>query len=363
MCGIKTRDIPDYIQPYFDEASQFSCYREYEKSVKFRRSIEDKFICLRGFSSSTPMVNSAIWGRECLGGGFYFRYKGHGIAIDPGIGFTALMHRNNIFIDDIDTVIVTHSHIDHNCDVAAISALKHDYNSNKRRERRFFEEFFECNTDRKHNITWYMDEETIQSTQSILENDSVHALSEYCGENWAKISEGVALRTIKTEHVKGSEKTYGIKMYFSGESECYEWGYTSDTRFFEGLGDFFQGVSVLLFNISDIYPSDIEGRKSKQGHLGFDGSIKLLEKVKPKIALASEFCCTNGDYRYEIAKALREFSEVHVLPSDPGLTMDVEGTSIKCSLCGEDALAETVRIVRPAKEFGSIQYVCPNCLL
>lgn len=66
-----------------------------------------------------------------MGGGFYFRYKGHGVAVDPGIGFTLLMHRNNIFIDDIDSVIVAHSHLDHNSDVGILSALKYDYNRNR----------------------------------------------------------------------------------------------------------------------------------------------------------------------------------------------------------------------------------------
>lgn len=164
----QVRDVPEYIKPYFDEASQFQHYYEYEKSNRLRRDIEDKFICLKGFSSSTPVINSAAFGRECLGGGFYFRYKGFGIAVDPGIGFTSLMHRNNIFIDDIDTVIVTHSHLDHNCDVGVLSALKYDYNRNKSREREFFEEFFDCNKDKPHRITWYMDEETIKSTQLIL---------------------------------------------------------------------------------------------------------------------------------------------------------------------------------------------------
>lgn len=359
----QTRNVPEYIIPYFDEVSQFQHYYEYEKNIRLRRDIDDKFICLKGFSSSTPVINSATFGRECLGGGFYFRYNGHGIAVDPGIGFTSLMHRNNIFIDDIDSVIVTHLHLDHSCDVGVLSALKHDYNRNKGRERSFFENFFECSMAEPHRITWYMDEETMKSTQSILKDDIVHPLSECCDGNSIMLSEGIRLSAIKTRHVKGSDKTYGIRLGFGTDMAMHEWGYTSDTCFFEELGQFFRNVSVLIFNISDIYRSDVEGRKSKHSHLGFDGSIHLLKAAAPRSALASEFCCTNGDYRHEIVKALREFSNMCVFPSDPGLTMDIEGNFIKCSVCGKNTPVDCIRTAHPKKEFGSIQYICPDCLL
>ena len=256
----QSRNVPEYIKPYFDEVSQFQHYYEYEKNIRLRRDIDDKFICLKGFSSSTPVINAATFGRECLGGGFYFRYKGHGIAVDPGIGFTSLMHRNNIFIDDIDSVIVTHSHLDHSCDVGVLSALNYDYNRNKSKERSFFKNFFECSIEGRHRITWYIDEETMKSTQSILKDDAVHPLSECCDGNSIILSEGIRLSAIKTIHVKGSDKTYGIRLGFGSNTAMHEWGYTSDTRFFEELGQFFRNVSVLIFNISDVYRSDVEGK-------------------------------------------------------------------------------------------------------
>lgn len=363
MCDKETRNIPDYIKPYFDEASQFQHYYEYENSIKLGRDIDDCFICLKGFSSSTPIINSAAFGRECLGGGFYFRFKGYGIAIDPGIGFTSLMHRNGIFIDDIDTVIVTHSHLDHNSDVGVLSALNYDYNKSKSKEREFFEEFFKCNAMVDHKIKWYMDEETIQSTKSILKDDEVHALSECCDGNRIKLNEGIELQGIRTEHVKDSDKTYGVKLSFVSEKSIYQWGYTSDTKFFKELGEFFRDVTVLLFNISDIYPSDVEGRKTKARHLGFDGSVNLLKDSMAQIALASEFCCTNGDYRHEIVKALREYSNIKVLPVDPGMTMNIAGDYMKCSLCGNSVAVASARIAHPKEEYGMIQYICQECLL
>lgn len=359
----KIRKVPEYLEPYFDEASQFQYYYEYIKHNKSFRNIEDKFVCLRGFSSSTPIINSAVFGRECLGGGFYFRYKGQGIAIDPGIGFVSLMHRNNIFIDDIDIVIVTHAHIDHNCDVGRLSALNYDYNKNRERESKFYKQFFTGKMAEKHNIIWYMDAETIRSTKEILKYDDVYCLGDYCDGNSAKLTEDIQLSAIRTQHEIHNHETYGVSLNFKTESGTKKWGYTSDTAYFKEIGDFFINSDVLLFNISDMYIADVEGIKSKHGHLGFDGSINLLEQARPSVALTSEFCCMNGDYRYEMVKALREYSgSTLVFPSDPGLVMGIADGSMRCSLCQKDFSLFDIRVARPEQEYGKIQYICSNCM-
>ena len=358
----KLRDIPPDIEPYFDEASQFKHYCEHEKNCKLHRDIEDKFICLKGFSSSTPLFNSAAFETECLGGGFYFRYNGHGIVVDPGIGFISLMHRNNIFIGDIDTVIVTHAHLDHNCDVSKLSAMEHDYYRTQKRERSFFKKFFKCNDGKPKKINWYMDEDTIHSTQEILGESFVHTLSECCDGHVVHLCDNIVLCAIRTKHINDNRNTYGIKLSFISNSVEYQWGYTSDTCFFDDLGPFFKGSQVLIFNISDIYRSDVEGRKAKRSHLGFDGSFHLLQAAQPPLALVSEFCCTNGDYRHEITKALRAHSGICILPSDSGLTIGIEDREVICSLCGKRVSANDIKVARPVKEFGDIQYICPHCL-
>lgn len=77
----------------------------------------------------------------------------------------------------------------------------------------------------------------------------VHSLSECCGSNTVEIGEGIRLSAIRTRHVKGSDKTYAIKLHFGIDAAMHEWGYTSDTCFFKELGRFFQSVSVLIFTV------------------------------------------------------------------------------------------------------------------
>lgn len=60
-----------------------------------------------------------------IGGGYFLWHKGHGIAIDPGFGFVyALYFYHGITIRDINTVIITHDHMDHNADLETIILLK-----------------------------------------------------------------------------------------------------------------------------------------------------------------------------------------------------------------------------------------------
>ena len=41
------------------------------------------------------------------------------------------MHKNGIYINDIDIVIITHDHLDHNADAKVISSLLYDLNNYK----------------------------------------------------------------------------------------------------------------------------------------------------------------------------------------------------------------------------------------
>lgn len=368
------RSIPLNLEPYFSKDSQFHYYYESQSFIRDYRDIDNKFICLKGFSSSTPIVHSAVFNRECKGGGFFFRYNGYGIAVDPGIGFVSLMHQNNIFIDDINVVVVTHNHIDHNNDVRSLSALLHEFNSNKTRPLEFYNKFFDVDAPKEHKIKWIMDAKTIESMQDIMENQVVHDLSTFT--DWDNIDNNgsIKLASIKTKHIKDNDNTYGIKLKFEDEIHTPIWGYTSDTCFFDKLIDFFYESDVILFNISDIYIKDIQGIKQKNSHLGFDGSLKLLYGIKAKLALATEFCCTNGDCRHEIVKELNNAlneeldktktnKEMRIVPAETGLKISLSGKKINCSICKKLNDIECIKISRPEREYDQIKYICEDCLL
>ena len=113
------------LSDYFGNYSQFYYYLSSYKAVKEYRKIKNTLICLKGFSSTTPAIYSATLENACTGGGLYLDIDGYGIAIDPEIGFVDSMHQQGIFIHDINRVIVTHNHLDHNNDLAIISSLQY----------------------------------------------------------------------------------------------------------------------------------------------------------------------------------------------------------------------------------------------
>lgn len=360
--GRSVRALPFELRDYFSDKSQFYYYLAASQTVKLYRRINNTFICLKGFSSTTPAIYSAAFAEACSGGGFYLNVEGFGIVIDPGIDFVDLMHKHGIFIDDIQAVIVTHDHLDHNADVRAISALQYDLNRYYDSQIRFYKKFFHHTCPKEHNISWWLDESTYESHKETI---SKCVFLSGCSE-WTRLNDNVSLCTIETKHMK-SGKSYGIKFKIRlGDQETVI-GYTSDTKFFPELKSFMENVNMTIFNISDIYEKDVRGIKQKNSHLGYDGSINLLagEQQNYELAIASEFCCSNGDYRMRVIRQLNTHMQrekkMRVIPGEVGLKVDLQSKGIFCSRCKRIVPVEDISVVAAEREFGTIQYVCGNC--
>ena len=355
---IDERIVPSPIKPYFENLPQMYYYLSEYSRIKQKKSIENTIICLKGFSSSTPIINSAIGLNVCVGGGFYINYGGKGIVIDPGVDFVKNMHNSGISINDIDTVIVTHSHMDHNSDIEKISSLKYDVN-------RYYKQ---CNEmlhilDRKlierTNITWIVDDIDYKKVSNI--EDNVIKLQHFTNEKAINdIDNVIFLTSIETNHMPDSGTSYAIKI--RANDICI--GYTSDTPYDEKLVTFFHDVDVLIFNISDIYLDDVMGIKIKKNHLGYNGSFNLIRKINPSLAIASEFCCTNGDIRNEIVAQL--ISDLKngsfIIPGEIGTTFSIPDLSIKCSICNKFVSKRQIWHSAPINAYGLMRHICTSCL-
>lgn len=356
------RPLPQELFSYFRSHSQFYYYLSAYKAVKMYRRIDNTFICLKGFASTTPAIYSAAFENACTGGGLYFNVDGCGVVIDPGLGFAESMHQHGIFIEDVNVVLVTHNHLDHNADVGTLSALQYDINSYYEKQTLFYQKFFQGVHNKKHEILWMLDKGTKESTKEMIEGSS--ELLPY--DDWYQLSEKVYIKVLKTKHMKKGV-SYGVKFRLHLKDRVLLLGYTSDTRYFAELGEFFADSDLLLLNISDVYEKDVRGRKSKSSHLGFDGSVRLLleENLHPQLAIVSEFCCNNGDNRMKIVQKLKEQVHnqklLHMIPGEIGLKVDLETSGIYCSRCKRVILANSGLTIAPEKEFGSIQYICETC--
>lgn len=360
------QSFPVEMIDYFSRSSQLQYYVSAHKSVKLSRNINNSLLCLKGFSSSTPTIYSAVFSDDtCVGGGFYLNVNGFGVIIDPGIGYVENMHRHGIFIEDINAVIVTHNHIDHNKDIGTISALQHDLNAYYEQRTRFYKKYFDQIGNPKHEITWWLDEGTQKDNESnqLISSNSV-ILSD-CTE-WTELSEDISIMAFPTEHMKKGV-SYGIKCKLCLKEKEVVIGYTSDTKFFPELLEYLQESDIIIFNVSDIYEKDIRGYKPKSNHLGYDGSIQILKssKLTYQLAIASEFCCTNGDYRMELVKKLREQAELkqerYVIAGEVGLQVLLDNMEVVCSRCKCAESLNNLIVVMPEREFGRMEYICNRC--
>lgn len=358
------RPLPVELKDYFSENSQFYYYLSAYKMVRAYRRIDNTLICLKGFSSTTPAIYSATFEDTCSGGGLYLNVEGFGVVIDPCIGFVDSMHKQGIFIEDIDAVVVTHNHLDHNADVGTISALHHDINQYYERQVKFYKNFFSGVNKRKHEIVWLLDEGTKEVNAETI---SESTLLSQCVD-WRTLSDEISLIATNTDHMRVG-RSYAVKLKISLDNKDVVVGYTSDTKFFPKLVDFMADADILIFNISDIYEKDVKGVKQKSSHLGYDGSIKLLQGKNQcyRLAIASEFCCSNGDYRMKVVRKLNEQVRAkraaYIIPGEIGLKVDLKSQGIYCSHCKHIVPFEEVSIVSPKREFGLFQYVCKKCQL
>lgn len=366
--NIIEKRLPYNLENYFISMPQMFYYDRSMHYNRERMPVRDKLHVLKGFSSSTPMIYSASFNDNCVGGGFYLNWKGTGIVIDPGIGFVTSMHKNGIYINDIDVVIITHDHLDHNADAETIASLLHDFNKYHQNRNKIVRKTFELPDPENHEIVWIIDE----STKKKLKNRISHAkgLRDYVDSKGKEIIRGlkdIKLNAIRTKHIKESDDSYGIKLKFKYGEKEFAIGYTSDTSYFNELEDFFQKEDILVFNVSDLYRKDVRGIKNKSSHLGYNGSIKLLKNTNYRIGIASEFCCTNDDFRLDFINSINHELERkksgYLLPGEIGLKLSLPGFQVECSICGKNADIDNIKVLKPRRQYGKIQYICGQCAM
>lgn len=367
--SILINNVPKNLDSYFSAKSQISYYNSFFSFQKNWNDKSDSLTCLKGFSSSTPILHSAIFNNQCSGGGFFLNIHGRGIVIDPGVGFVDLMHKNGISITDIDIVIITHNHSDHCADAPLISSLNYDFNRYYKQNKSLYELFEKTELIPNHKIKWILDENSKDMYKDIIKNSS--SLCECLNNeiNLGNAENEILLSSIRTKH-DDIISSYGIKITSLYSNRIFSIGYTSDTCYLETFEDFFDSLDILIFNISDIYKDDLQYYKSKHSHLGYSGSLKLIKKIKnkPKLAVASEFCCTNGDFRLRIIQKLindsKKFNyEGFIIPGEIGLKIDLTNYFCQCTQCKKMVPFERITIANSNLEYGKLQYICDKCTI
>lgn len=360
------------LEELFRRQSQHKDYYELlHKRLSANLHPKNFFINLKGMSSSSPILYNSALHTDYAGGGFYVRWEGVGIVVDPGYNFLNNLRDYSLTLFDIDIVIITHDHIDHNHDARLIVDIAYQLKESKR-------------------IRWYVDSETAKSLEMYLEkelHDTVHVVSatspslEDSGR--LNLNDYIVLKTFQTRHIstpnassegdgedKYSERTFGLYLELKGKSSgIYRIGYTSDTSFFSELPKNLDGVDLLIANISSVRKEELVTEQQNKRHLGLTGMQKLIQglTVYPRILAISEFWSGTVDIRYDITKYIGTYFSTYVkgrdwliLPLELGTTISLPDSTVKCSRCGQ--YEKRVYMLRPNADFDEILFACRKCI-
>ncbi len=88
---------------------------------------KDKLVVLRRWQSYNPRIPRPI-GEMVRGGGYFLFWQGKGIVIDPGYDFITNFYAEGFTLSDLNAVIITHSHPDHDDDLSTLTTLIVEWN-------------------------------------------------------------------------------------------------------------------------------------------------------------------------------------------------------------------------------------------
>ncbi|MFI3213756.1 MAG: MBL fold metallo-hydrolase [Eubacteriales bacterium] len=377
-------------------------YQEHFAGGSYKLKNRSFLMILKGYSSSTPFFYSALtthFHQQVIkGGGLYIKWLGTGLVIDPGINFMDNFHRAGLQIKDIDCIIVTHNHIDHNGDLTTIDDLAAQFSH--------------------VTIVLYADNNTLTEVSGRLKKISkantktIHNMkSFFLGKNNEIEIEPICSKHIQNEKGEYLENaSYAIKIkLLQSEKIQVQIGFTSDTIYFEELGKKFLDCRYVIANISETNKEDYNLKVHKKTHLGFYGCKDLVEvcnkakeekakeekakeekakeeKAKEEkaekdkvqedkvqedntmndkiIYIISEFWAGKGDIRKALVRQLREVTRYSfIYPGDIGMLFYLDNTTFECSICKSEKGVEELHVVCPNGKYSNMLTVCEECIL
>lgn len=368
------RRIPAKIEQHLTSSKKTTDLYFYSSKRK-KNKIDDGCIVLKGMSSSTPSLLNGIYDtNEYSGGGFYVRHNGIGIAIDPGYHFLDNLHHYGLSVLDINVVIVTHEHIDHNNDMRLLDDLHYavyKYEENTVKLKWFLDKVsYDVACIYQKNGTGF-DEKANELICVDLQDDRENKIL-------LKEEPEFYVKFFSTKHIQDKRRnfkfhTFGCQFSFKEKNKMRSLVYTSDTRYFPELVDQIEFPDILIANISGVYEDDFMLVKEKERHLGYYGCYHLLDDIKkkykkfPELVILSEFWNGESDIRFDVSSFLDEQiidengdTDLRIVPGEVGMTFHLTDGAVRCSQCGKFSKKFLVR--KPNNYKDKIRIICTSCV-
>jgi len=350
-----------------DIVGQISTARKMiEQALSRSRTLKPQdryFLFLRRWNSFTPLLSET--GEVKQGGGYFFVWDGTGIVIDPGIGFLQNLLSFGYSICDIDSIVLTHSHVDHTADLEAILTVLHELNSARIADH----------VD-PHLISVYANIGVANKFMQLmsLSFDNISKLVVLSPSTQYDITSQISINTHPGFHkdlYASKASCLGLAFTCSSEDKKVRFGITSDTGFSSDLSKAFSEMkdSMLILHIGSVLEEELDlGMQSDriyEQHLGLKGTYNMIYEIRPKVAIISEIGEEMKDTILPIVEKLQKiFPSISTLPSDIGLKIDFSSFGVpfkvECQRCKGLSDASTVAFgYSPEKK--SIEFLCSNC--
>lgn len=332
---------------------------QYDKYMRLSQSVSNGEIhTLRGWSSAVTLVEGSR--RRWRGGGYFIKWKGQGIVVDPGFDFLRNFHDAGFHAAEINAVVVTHNHPDHNADLKSIDDLC--YEVHKRQEHQVLQPYqLLLDEDTRAAEYWTGEKQRHRSDPVNLDHGRCSPIGEYTSPSGA-----FRIRYFKVKHGPDVPRAIGccLDLLDNGVRKVRV-GFTGDTEFFPELPSYLADCDILVAHISQPSVEELhDPTERKQIHLGYRGLIELVRLAKPRLTLVGEFWAGLEDLRIDLVDGVRTMSaNPNVFPTSIGMTVSLESGRISCSTCKIPVLPEKVRVTSPTELFGSLGYYCPMCTL
>ena len=337
---------------------------QYEKYInKSDSKRNDTLSILRGWSSAVTLLEGSE--RRWRGGGYFLKWRGYGIVIDPGFDFLRNFHDAGYHGREIQAVVVSHNHPDHNSDVKDIDDLRYE----------LFKRLAKSGGSGFQPYVLLWDQDTSGATKFGFErpkhqHEPVVLASGFPQpinllKHPARIP--ICVTPFKVNHGSDVPHAMGMRVELLDEAgqPAVRIGYTADTAYFEDLHKHLADCDVLIAHISQPSIEELQDPSTlKEIHLGYRGTARLLSECKPKLALIGEFWAGFTDLRISLVKGLRQRSGMSaVLPAGLAMHLHLPSLEIECTECDQLTPFAQIRVAPPTDNFGSVAYLCPSCMI
>lgn len=345
----------------------------------------DGVYTLRGWSSAVGLMEgkSGLW----RGGGYFIKWRGYGLVIDPGFHFLENFHDVGFFAPQIHVILVSHNHPDHCADLAKIDDLLYELARRAGKE--------ELN---RYRLLWDKDTAAEFKPRKWRSTAHRHAPSIMCPNDnpqWDGRSDSRPFnvecfsvrhspldledKKNKVRHALG----FRVSLFHEDPAKApFVIGYTGDTRYFphpehdqnqeDRLEHHLSGCDLLIAHVSQ--PDEEEDRHRdhlKNDHLGFHGLVQLARNIiggsrictQPPLMLIGEFWGGLADLRVDILNAFRhQVAEMHALATSTSLCVSLPDLTVPCSICNVLTAEQNLTTGSASTPYGPLIYCCESCL-